>query len=165
VARVEQHAERRVVGRIAEPQRRIGVGQHLQGLVLDGDLHAQASSRNSNSPRDPPKADETETFPHQLHPVVPSVEVGFASNQPLVRLFEAMIREREELPTQGLNDIHRTLEQIEGRLHLMEERQSFYEALRAEPDVTKLPAPGEPGDGSEGPTANQPGGSSLPGET
>jgi len=90
--------------------------------------------------------------------------------KPLVRLFEAMIIEREQQPTKELGDIHQTLEQIEGRLHLMEERQSFYEALRAGPSPAQLAPPvrsPDPPNGAPGPTSEsgeEPGGPSLVGD-
>jgi len=106
-------------------------------------------------------------MPPELAPMLVAIvlilTVGFIAvvrpiAKPLVRLFEAMISERERLPAKGLTDIQRSLEQIEGRLHLMEERQSFYEALRAEPETRRLAAPaGTP----EAEDAEAPGGPSL----
>ena len=89
-------------------------------------------------------------MPPDLAPMLVAIvfilTIGFISivrpiAKPLVRLLEAMILEREQLPPKELGDIHRSLEQIEGRLHLMEERQSFYEALRAPKEAATLITP------------------------
>jgi hypothetical protein len=48
---------------------------------------------------------------------------------PLARLLEAMIKEREGLPSGELRRIEHLLENVDGRLSQLEERQSFYEAL------------------------------------
>jgi hypothetical protein len=97
--------------------------------------------------------------PPELAPMLVTIvlilTVGFVAvvrpiAKPLVRLLEAMIGERERLPHGDLEKIRGTLEQIDQRLHLIEERQSFYEALRAEPEHEKLPAPrDEPGRASD----------------
>ena len=78
--------------------------------------------------------------------IVLIVTVAFVSivrpiAKPLVRLLEAMIREREQLPGQELGAIHRTLEGIDQRLHLIEERQSFYEALSGGKELPELTPP------------------------
>jgi hypothetical protein len=48
---------------------------------------------------------------------------------PLVRLLETMVREREGLPPDDLRRIEHLLQNVDGRLSRLEERQSFYEAL------------------------------------
>ncbi len=75
--------------------------------------------------------------------------IGFVAvirpiSKPLIRLFEAMIREREQLPARELADLHRSLEAIGERLELLEERQSFYEALQAERVAPELANPRAP---------------------
>ena len=78
--------------------------------------------------------------------IVGILTVGFISvvrpiSKPLVRLFEAMIREREQLPSRQMSEIQGSLDQIDQRLHLIEERQSFYEALGTERDLPALTPP------------------------
>ncbi|MEZ4416282.1 MAG: hypothetical protein R3E10_11105 [Gemmatimonadota bacterium] len=57
--------------------------------------------------------------------------------KPLVRLFEAMIREKERTSAPELGRIRELLENMDARMSLLEERQQFYEALRR-PDRTEL---------------------------
>ena len=64
--------------------------------------------------------------------------------KPLVRLFEAMIREKERPSTPELGRIRELLENMDARLSLLEERQHFYEALRpGEEDLTLASRPPE----------------------
>jgi len=91
--------------------------------------------------------------PPDLAPMVVAIvlflTIGFVAvfrpiAKPLIRLFEAMIREREQLPARHLGEIQGALEQIDRRLHLIEERQSFYEALRSDRELQALDAPVDP---------------------
>ncbi len=86
-------------------------------------------------------------MPPDLAPMIVAtvliVTVGFVVilrpiMKPLVRLFEAMIREREQLPPRGLAELQRSLDAIGDRLHLIEERQGFYEALLTERRAPEL---------------------------
>ncbi len=65
--------------------------------------------------------------------------------KPLVQLIEAMIQERQPgSATRELGGIRRVLERVEDRITMLEERQSFYEALgdgstQSEPAARTLP--------------------------
>lgn len=57
--------------------------------------------------------------------------------KPLVRLIEAMIQERQPgSAAHELGGIRSVLERVEDRIMMLEERQSFYEAL-GEPDESE----------------------------
>ena len=92
-------------------------------------------------------------MPPDLAPMIVAIvmflTIGFVAvvrplTKPLARLFEAMIREREQLPSRQMGEIQGALEQIDQRLHLIEERQAFYEALGAERKMPGLAPPQEP---------------------
>ncbi|MCA9739254.1 MAG: hypothetical protein R3E98_15755 [Gemmatimonadota bacterium] len=73
--------------------------------------------------------------------------------KPLVRLFEAMIREKERASAPELGRIRELLETLDGRMSLLEERQQFYESLRAEEARPALPAEPTPAPHRSRPTA------------
>ena len=92
-------------------------------------------------------------FAPMLVAIVLILTVGFVAvvrpiAKPLIRLLETMAKDRER-PVEGLREIKGALEQIDSRLHLIEERQSFYEALRSGAELPSLPSP-QTGDTREG---------------